>query len=133
MKRRTRRGFSSFSALMVLLAFGILVSTSLRARTRDLSFEDRTFCRVRARWAAESAIAQGRAGLPSGGSLTGRLEEGVSYRLSAERASDGTLALEATGRCEARHTVEVQIVAKLAERGRRVLYWSEGSADQPLR
>lgn len=133
MKTDTRRGFSSFSALMVILALGILVSVTMRARTRDLAFEDRTLCRVRARWAAESAVARMRAAVPGGGRLSGTLEGGVSYRVSAVRAPDGTLALEAIGRCEVTRPVEVRIEATLARGGRTVLDWEEGPvSDEPV-
>jgi hypothetical protein len=119
---RSRRGFSSFAALSAVTAIGVLLAIAISARTTELGFEGRSLCRVRARWAAESAIARGRAGSSN---LNARLDAVTTYQLRIHREG-GALRLLGTGVCTAEHrSSSVTIDALLS--GDRIVEWHERS------
>ncbi|MEQ9495326.1 MAG: hypothetical protein RIT81_00675 [Deltaproteobacteria bacterium] len=97
-----RRGSSNGAVLMVIFALTAVLMLGYGFRDTERSFADRTRCRAAARWAAESAVARGRARLARGGApshLSGDLD-GASYALVATPAGQGW-NLVATGTCEA--------------------------------
>jgi hypothetical protein len=118
---RSRRGFGAWAALAAVTAIGFLMVAAMSARTNDLSFEERTLCRVRARWAAESAIAHGRA--TGAASLEGKLDDVTTYRFSSAR-SGAHRKLEGTGTCKMEHASEVTIRALEGANG-SLLEWRE--------
>ena len=117
---RSRRGFGSWPALAAVTAIGLLMVAAMSARTNDLSFEERTLCRVRARWAAESAIAHGRAAKAA--SLEGKLDDVTTYRFTS-RPENGARRLEGIGTCKMDHASEVTIRA--LETNGKILEWRE--------
>lgn len=126
-------------AYLIVASIAVVASVGLRARTAELDVEARTLCRAKARWAAESAIARGRAELSAGRMptiMTGVLSTAgesieVRYRLDVGRGGGGVV-LEAEGTC-ARKTdrvVRAAIAAELRGGGTRwkVVEWSEPTA-----
>jgi hypothetical protein len=123
-------------AYLIVASMGIVAAVGLRARTGELPVEARALCRAKARWAAESAIARGRAELGAGrmpSSITGVLSSAgdntdVRYRLDVGRGG-GVVVLEAHGACtkSGDRPVRSSIIAELKGGGTRwkVLAWSE--------
>ncbi|MBK8010247.1 MAG: hypothetical protein IPK13_02805 [Deltaproteobacteria bacterium] len=101
-----RRGSASLVALMVCGAITALVLVGLNARSSEISQRWRGLCRLRSRWAAESAIARAEGRLPAlarslvrmEGVIDGSAPLSTSYSASVTRTKNG-FAIEAQGIC----------------------------------
>lgn len=122
-----QRGGSLLGVTMALAALGAVVLVGLDARVHEQDIASRARCRAAARWAAESAVARGRARLARGlrGGLSGELAGGARYRLAA-RATRGGVVLEGTGRCAARGRAIEQVVRVKVDRRGAILLYEEG-------
>lgn len=138
-RTRHTRG-SSTPAGMAVLAVMALTATIWSGhghRTDELPFADRARCRAAARWAAESAIARGRAQIDAGappaergGQLPGR----VRYRLEV-RAEKESLQLTGIGYCRhSRGLVSTQVVATFERDGPKWVAsdWRELPGEPPV-
>lgn len=129
---RAQRGATLTAVMLAIIAITGLLMLGLSARTNDLRHEGWSQCRAQAKWAAESAIASGRARLSSGrvGPLQGKLQKG-RYSLTMERLGPRRVAMVAVGSCtEKDHTARIKIEAQLQQKTKRWLVksWRQGPA-----
>lgn len=97
-----QRGATSSAVMMAIFAITAVLMLGYGFRDTERPISDRTRCRAAARWAAESAIARGRAQVEQGRTpsrLRGDLA-GATYTLVATRSADGWNFV-GTGVCEA--------------------------------